>query len=364
MIPFLDLKAINQQHRQALIEAATRVIDSGWYVLGQEVKAFEKDFAKYIGAAECVSVANGTDALRICMQALGLGRDSKICTVANAGFYSSTAIISIGAHPIYVDVDLETNNINLEIFSKFLESTDIDAVVLTHLYGAAISDLIAIIELCRTKGILVIEDCAQAHGAKIDGRMVGTFGDIAAFSFYPTKNLGALGDAGAVVSSSPTYISNARSLRTYGWEKKYQVSTKFGSNSRMDELQAGFLSVFLPNLDSDNQRRRQIAEMYNEVLNKKSFIQPPKIEGEGYVAHLYVVRTEKRSLFENYFKENSVQTAIHYPIPDHRQPVVAQDISLANTEMLSAQVLTLPCRPDFNDSEIAYMLDVLRNIRD
>jgi len=338
------------------------VISSGNVILGQKVDAFENDFAQYLNISGCVSVANGTDALRICMLALGLGQDSKICTVANAGFYSSAAIISIGAQPVYVDVDPETHTMNIEIFSEFLESTHVDAVVLTHLYGSAVCDLILIIELCRIKGILVIEDCAQASGAKIEGKMIGTFGDIAAFSFYPTKNLGALGDAGAVVSNSSQYIAKARSLRTYGWEKKYQISTKFGGNSRMDELQAGFLSVFLPSLNSENERRRQIAEKYNEVLRGKSSIHTPRIQGEGYVAHLYVIRTEDRVTLEKYFTENAVQTAVHYPIPDHLQSIVANETSLLNTEMLSKQVLTLPCHPDLSDDEVDYMLDVLRNI--
>jgi dTDP-4-amino-4,6-dideoxygalactose transaminase len=297
------------------------------------------------------------------MLTLGLGQDSKICTVANAGFYSSAAIISIGAQPVYVDVDPETHTINFEIFSEFIESTHVDAVVLTHLYGSVVSDLNSIIDLCRVKGILVIEDCAQANGAKIEGKFVGTFGDIAAFSFYPTKNLGALGDAGAVVSNSSRYIAKARSLRTYGWEKKYQISTKFGSNSRMDELQAGFLSVFLPSLNSENERRRQIAEKYNEVLTGKSSIHTPRIQGEGYVAHLYVIRTDNRVVLEEYFAENEVQTAIHYPIPDHLQSIVTNEGSLLNTEMLSKQVLTLPCHPDLNEEEVDYMLDVLRNIK-
>jgi dTDP-4-amino-4,6-dideoxygalactose transaminase len=213
------------------------------------------------------------------------------------------------------------------------------------------------------KGILVIEDCAQANGAKFEGKLVGTFGDIAAFSFYPTKNLGALGDAGAVVSNSSRYIAKARSLRTYGWEKKYQISTKFGSNSRMDELQAGFLSIFLPRLNSENERRRQIAEKYNEVLKGKSSIHTPRIQGEGYVAHLYVIRTDNRVVLEEYFAENEVQTAIHYPIPDHLQSIVTNEGSLLNTEMLSKQVLTLPCHPDLNEKEVDYMLDVLRNIK-
>jgi dTDP-4-amino-4,6-dideoxygalactose transaminase len=331
--------------------------------LGQKVDAFENEFAHYLNIYGCVSVANGTDALRICMLTLGLGQDSKICTVANAGFYSSAAIISIGAQPVYVDVDPETHTINFEIFSEFIESTHVDAVVLTHLYGSVVSDLNSIIDLCRVKGILVIEDCAQANGAKIEGKFVGTFGDIAAFSFYPTKNLGALGDAGAVVSNSSRYIAKARSLRTYGWEKKYQISTKFGSNSRMDELQAGFLSIFLPSLNSENERRRQIAEKYNEVLTGKSSIYTPRIQGEGYVAHLYVIRTDNRVVLEEYFAENEVQTAIHYPIPDHLQSIVTNEGSLLNTEMLSKQVLTLPCHPDLNEKEVDYMLDVLRNIK-
>ena len=364
MISLFSLDRKISKFRSQIDKSFLDVISSGNVILGDKVDAFEKEFSSYINVSECVSVANGTDALRICMLALGLGPDSKICTVANAGFYSSTAIISIGAHPVYVDVDLETHNINFQILSNFLKNTHVDAIVLTHLYGSAISDLISIIDLCRTKGILVIEDCAQAHGAKIDGKMVGSFGDMAAFSFYPTKNLGGLGDAGAVISNSSIYISNARSLRTYGWEKKYHVSTKFGGNSRMDELQAGFLSIFLPSLNFENQRRRQIAEKYNEILSKKSSVQTPKIQGEEYVAHLYVIRTDNRSLLENYFSEKSVQTAVHYPIPDHMQSVVAQNVSLVNTENLSKQVLTLPCRPDFNEAEIEYMLDVLRNIKD
>lgn len=343
-------------------ESFSDVLASGSLILGEQVRKFESDFSKYLGGLDCVSVANGTDALRIALLSLGLSSGSKIGTVANAGFYTSTAILSIGAIPLYLDVDLSSSNLNAEIVNEFLNRESIDALVVTHLYGAAVSDIVEIVEVCRARGIYLIEDCAQSHGAQVKEKMVGTFGDVAAFSFYPTKNLGALGDAGAVVSAFSEISDLARSLRTYGWADKYEVVSKFGTNSRMDELQAGFLSLFLPYLDRDNDRRRKIALKYNHVLANKEDIRTPIIREQEYVAHLYVIQTSRRDSLIEYFRLNEVQTAIHYPLPDHLQPIMSKDISLPNTELLSNQILTIPCRPDFSDQEVDKVLEVLSGI--
>jgi aminotransferase EvaB len=363
MIPLFSLESKILNYREQLEDSFKRTLSSGNVILGEEVISFEEEFAKFLDVRHCISVANGTDALRIAMLALGLGTGSQIAAVANAGFYSSTAILSIGAIPVYLDVQYETRNLNFDIFSDFIKQKELDAIVLTHLYGSAISDIKKIVNMCTELGILVIEDCAQSHGSMVDGQRTGTFGDIATFSFYPTKNLGALGDAGAIVTNSELLANNARSLRTYGWGEKYFVESQQGSNSRLDAIQAGFLRIFLAGLEFENRQRREIALQYNEVLDRKFGISVPVINSNEYVGHLYVICSNRRARLQSYFAELGIQTAIHYPVPDHRQQIIDSKIQLPVTEKLSEEVLTLPCRPDLTKNQISKILFALEQIK-
>ena len=362
MISLFSLEAKISSYREKIEASFAQTLSSGNVILGDNVALFEKDFASFVGTDHCVSVANGTDALRIALLALGLDCDSKIGTVANAGFYSTTAILSIGATPVFFDVDHSSRHLSFEVFTDFVARNQIHAIVLTHLYGSAIADIEKIVNYCSAAGIHVIEDCAQSHGAEVNNRRTGSFAEIATFSFYPTKNLGALGDAGAVVTNSPELAERVRSLRTYGWKDKYEVNLGKGTNSRMDEIQAGFLNVFLTGLEKDNIRRREIALTYNSVLVDHPFIRTPIINSLEYVGHLYVLSSLRRNQHVAHLTESGIQTAIHYPIPDHKQKIIESSVQLPVTERLSLEVLTIPCRPDLTDGQVSLIAEVLENI--
>lgn len=293
----------------------TRVIDRHWYVLGEEVKSFEEEFAAYVGVQHCISVANGSDALELALRSLGIKPGDRVVAVANAGFYGSTAIHAVGATPVYVDVDPDTLTLCTEALAAVIESKPA-AVIVTHLYGQ-LADIEALVRIASDAGVPVIEDCAQAHGARRNGRMAGSFGTMACFSFYPTKNLGALGDGGAVVTNDAEMAGRVRQLRQYGWSQKYQVSLPGGRNSRLDEMQAAILRLKLPLLDGWNLQRRSIARRYNEAFAGLG-MQLPVSLGEDYVAHLYVIRVRDRARFAAALKEQQIGTDIHYPIPDPR----------------------------------------------
>ncbi|KPZ12184.1 DegT/DnrJ/EryC1/StrS family aminotransferase [Pseudomonas syringae group genomosp. 3] len=333
------------------ITPLTRTLDSHWYVLGQEVTHFESEFANYVGVSHCVSVANGSDALELALKGLNVGSGDKVVAVANAGFYGSTAIHAVGAQPVYIDVDPQTLTLYTEALKSVIVSKP-SAIIVTHLYGQ-LANIEAIVAIASSANIPVIEDCAQSHGARRDGKQAGSFGDIACFSFYPTKNLGALGDGGAIVTNSDTVASRVRQLRQYGWSKKYEVSIPGGRNSRLDEIQAAILRVKLPLLDTWNEQRRSIAKRYNAAF-KNFNMQLPCSTGEDFVAHLYVVRVENRAAFAAALKEESISTDIHYPIADHRQPAysVTQEFSLAETERTCDTVISLPCFPGLSDEEV------------
>jgi aminotransferase EvaB len=263
-IPIQDLKRHYQVMAVELKAVAARVLDSGWYVLGQEVRSFESEFAAYLGATECVSVANGTDALELALRAFAIGLGDEVCTVANAGMYSTIAILSVGARPVFVDIEPRTLTLcPNRLASRITDKTK--AIIVTHLYGC-MADIEAILKLAKGRGIPVIEDCAQAHGAKRLNRTAGTWGDIGCYSFYPTKNLGALGDGGALSTNDPKLAERLRRLRQYGWSSRYHSDDCGGRNSRLDELQAAFLRVKLPHLNAWNGRRQQIARAYNEAF--------------------------------------------------------------------------------------------------
>lgn len=334
-----------------------RVLDKHWYVLGTEVESFEKEFAAYVGLTHCVSVANGSDALELALKALGVGSGGQVVTVANAGFYASTAIRAVGAAPIYVDIDPISMTICPKALAECLDAKP-DAIVVTHLYGR-LADIETLAAMAREAEVPLIEDCAQAHGAKRSGRLAGSFGDIGCFSFYPTKNLGALGDAGAVVTDDARLAARIKQLRQYGWGQKYQVLLPGGCNSRMDELQAAILREKLPFLDHWNDQRRAIARRYNESFVHFG-LQLPAI-GEDYVAHLYVLRLAERESFIAALAARGVSTDVHYPIADHHQPAYSElsTIVLPHTEDACATVVSLPCFPGMDDAEVQQVIDAV-----
>jgi dTDP-4-amino-4,6-dideoxygalactose transaminase len=353
------LKAINDLHRhtlpiQAQLNAAvSRVIQSGWFVLGPEVTAFEKEFAAYCGTAHCVSLANGTDALELALRALDIGPGKTVLTVANAGMYSSVGILATGATPLYADISPDTLLLDVTAVKCLLDQHRVDAIIVTHLYGL-LADIEGIVQLAQARDIPVVEDCAQSHGATRQGKKVGSFGDIACFSFYPTKNLGALGDGGAIVTSRQDLADRVRQFRQYGWGSKYSVTLAGGRNSRLDEMQAAILRVKLPLLDQWNNRRRDIATRYSKGI-KHPKVTTPEIHGVEYVAHLYVVRSAERDRLKQHLTDAGIPSDVHYPIPDHAQAayrMLFTDSRLPVTEQACQEVLTLPCFPEMTDAEV------------
>ncbi|WP_338499733.1 DegT/DnrJ/EryC1/StrS family aminotransferase [Delftia tsuruhatensis] len=348
-----DLSKRVGAYQNDILSALKQVVNTGWLILGSEVKKFENAFAEYIGVSHCISVANGTDAIELSMKALQVKPGSLVATVANAGMYTSAAILAIGAEPYFMDVDVSTHNVSIAEVEKAIEM-GVDAVVVTHLYGAAVRDIEAIAGLCRKRGVALLEDCAQAHGALVNGKRVGAFGDAASFSFYPTKNLGALGDGGAIVTRSDETAERLRQLRQYGWTKKYHVGVPGGRNSRLDELQAAVLMVFLPHLDEANAKRRYIADLYDSLINHP-LVKKPGLSDESSVAHLYVIRSSARDSLFTHMRSQGILVEIHYPVPDHRQDILRnkyKEISLENTEILADEILTLPCYPEMSEDDV------------
>jgi len=338
------------------ISPLKRVVDSSWYVMGDEVKGFEAEFSAYVGVDHCISVGNGTDALEIALRGLGVGSGDQVVTVANAGFYGSTAIHAVGAIPLYVDVDAGSLTLSPTALAELLRQHKPAAVIVTHLYGqlAAIEE---IVRLAASAGVPVIEDCAQAHGARRNGKLAGSFGSISCFSFYPTKNLGALGDGGAVATNDARLAARVRQLKQYGWSRKYHVELQGGSNSRLDEMQAAILRVKLPHLDSWNMQRRSVAARYNKAFASLG-VKLPFSLGEDYVAHLYVLRVKDREKFASSLRQKQVSTDIHYPIPDHKQSayLTATPFSLPITERACETVISLPCFPGLPDEDVEQVI--------
>jgi dTDP-3-amino-2,3,6-trideoxy-4-keto-D-glucose/dTDP-3-amino-3,4,6-trideoxy-alpha-D-glucose/dTDP-2,6-dideoxy-D-kanosamine transaminase len=339
----------------ALRNAIDRVVSSRHYVLGKEVDAFEHEFSAFCGTKHCIGVANGTDALELALRALGVRRGSRVATVANAGYYTCTALDAIGADPVFVDVD---GTLTMSPASLAPVVAGVDAVVVTHLYGrlAAIEQLGA---LASRHGTPIIEDCAQAHGATRGGRRAGSFGTCGCFSFYPTKNLGALGDGGAIVTSSSELADELRALRQYGWKKKYEVSRAGGRNSRLDEVQAAILRAKLPRLAGWNDERRRIARRYCEGLGRLG-LATPQFDDREYVAHLFVVRSPERDALRAALAQEDIATDVHYPIADHRQGVrPASSTPLPMTEATCSEVVTLPCYPGLSNDDVDRVIDAI-----
>jgi dTDP-4-amino-4,6-dideoxygalactose transaminase len=362
LIPINDLTRPDGT-RQAEAAAIARVLADGPYFAGPATRRFEEDFATYLGVAHCAGVASGTDALTLALAAVGVGPASRVATVANAGFYCSLACRRLGADPVYVDVDPATATMDAARLADVADGS-LAAVVVTHLYGQA-ADMLRLLGVAQRWGVPVIEDCAQAAGARTRGRLVGGFGAAAAFSFYPTKNLGALGDAGAVATSDPDLLARVRSLAQYGWGRRFEVEHPNGMNSRLDEIQAAVLSVRLAGLDERNDVRRSILRTYREALggfgDRLFFTDDP-----SHVGHLAVVRVGDRTAARRALWERGIQTEVHYPVPDYRQPLlvaaskpVAAAASLPVTEALAGSVMTVPCFPTMTVAEIAAVADAL-----
>jgi dTDP-4-amino-4,6-dideoxygalactose transaminase len=340
-VPFNDLRAVQAPMAAELEAAARRVLQSGWYVLGPELEAFEAEFAAWHGVAHAVGVANGTDAVELALRALGVGRGDEVITVSHTAVATVCAVERAGATPVLVDVDEATFTIDARAAEAAVTART-RAIVPVHLYGHP-ADMDAVLALARRHGLAVVEDCAQAHGARWRGRLVGTLGDLGAFSFYPTKNLGALGDAGAVLAREGELATRLRRLRNYGQRERYE-HVEAGQNSRLDELQAALLRVKLARLDEHNEERRRLAGLYSQSL---AAVRTPVARAEAdHAYHLYVVRHPERDRLREALLADGVQTLVHYPAPVHRQPAFAhlreRSGTLDVTERLSAEIVSLP----------------------
>ncbi len=360
-IPFGDLKRQYESIRAELDEAALRVLAGGWYILGPETRAFEEAFAAFCGVGHAVGVGNGTEALHLALVALGVGNGDEVITVANAGVPGAVAIIQAGARPVYVDVDERSYNLDPGALKAAITSRT-KAIMPVHLYGR-MADMDAILAIAEQYGLAVIEDCAQAHGAIYRGRPAGSMGVCGCFSFYPTKNLGALGDGGMIVTGDAALADKLRRLRQYGWEHKYYSTEAGGINSRLDELQAALLRVKLRHLPTWNARRRQIAEMYDDLLVSADLALPEAPDDGEHVYHLYVVRSKQRDRLQAALRERGVGTDIHYPLPTHLQPIYARMAPAADlpmTERLAQEVLSLPIYPELTQAEVEAIAAAVR----
>jgi len=360
-----DPKANYLAHKEEIDQAIRRVLDSGWYILGQEGAAFEQEFAEYLGVSQAVGVGNGTDALEIALRACGVGVGDAVITVSHTVVATVAAIDLVGAMPILVDIDPATFTLDpnrLEDTIRQHQGSRIKAIIPVHLYGHPAA-MPAIMEIARRHDLYVIEDCAQSHGAAIKGRKTGAWGDLAAFSFYPTKNLGALGDGGAVVTNNAELAQKLRLLREYGWQRRY-ISDLPGMNTRLDEIQAAVLRVKLQYLDQENNQRRQLAEVYNSCLADTPLVLPEVGQDVETVYHQYVVKSQKRERLRDFLKDNAVGTLIHYPVPVHRQPAYQNRVGIGSgglpeTEKAVGEILSLPMYPQMTNAQAQQVAELI-----
>ena len=370
MIPFLDLKNINQQYREELIAACTRVIDSGWYIGGKELEQFEQNFAEYCGVKFAIGVANGLDALILTLRAwkeLGKLQDGdEVIVPSNTYIASILAITANDLVPILVEPDIETYNIDpLKIEEAITAKTKV--ILPVHLYGQ-LADMPTIMQIANKYKLLVLEDSAQSHGAEINGTKAGNWGDASGFSFYPGKNLGALGDAGAITTNDAELAQILKALRNYGSHEKYK-NLFVGVNSRLDEIQAAMLDVKLKHLDAEVNHRRTIAKMYLEGIKNPELSLPlSEVDASQYdqhVWHLFVIRSKKREALQQYLAENGVQTLIHYPIPPHKQQAYKEwnDLSYPISEKIHDEVMSLPIGPTLSLESAQQIIDLCNEFR-
>jgi dTDP-4-amino-4,6-dideoxygalactose transaminase len=361
MIPQANPRAQYVSHQAEIDQAIARVLDKGRYILGEEAAAFEREFAAYIGVRSGIGVGSGTEALHLALRACGVGPGDEVITVSHTAVATVSAIELCGASPVLVDIDPRSFTLDpTKLPAAITPRTK--AIIPVHLYGQS-ADLEPILDLARRHHVRVIEDCAQSHGALYRGKRTGAWGDMACFSFYPTKNLGAIGDGGFVATDDPQLAENARLLREYGWRQRY-VSDLAGWNTRLDELQAAILRVKLRTLDADNTRRRHLAALYDELLTASSVVLPPAMSYGEHVYHLYVVRSARRDELQAFLKERGVGTLIHYPVPIHLQPAYRGRMgdagSLPETERAAREILSLPMFPELTEAQVQQVAQAVR----
>ena len=362
MIKFLDLYKINERLRKEIHGKITQVLDSGWYLLGEETENFEQNFAKYCGVKHCIGVANGLESLNLIIRGYGFAQGDEIIVPANTYIASILAISENGCTPILVEPDINTYNINPDLIEKKITSKT-KAIMVVHLYGQAVQ-MQKIWALAQKYNLKIIEDSAQAHGAKYQNKRVGSLGDASGFSFYPGKNLGCVGDGGCVTTNDDELAQKIKALRNYGSHKKYH-NVFIGMNSRLDEIQAGILDIKLKFLDEDNQKRKEIAKYYRKNIKNSSIILPNVYAEDAHVWHLFVVRTKQRDNFQKYLLDNEIQTIIHYPIPPHKQECYKlwNNLSYPITEEIHKSVLSLPISPVMSDDEVKKVVEVINEYK-
>jgi dTDP-4-amino-4,6-dideoxygalactose transaminase len=365
-IPWASPAAQYRAHQKAIQAAIARVLDNGHFVLGEEVEVFERAFAQYCGVAHGVGVASGTDALELATRALGVGPGDEVITVSHTAVATAAAVLACGATPVLVDIDQASYTLDpSKIEAAITPRTK--AIVPVHLYGQA-ADMDAILALARAHRLRVIEDCAQCTGGRHGARRLGSLGDIACFSFYPTKNLGAIGDGGMVVTSDADLAARVRRLRQYGWDEARKTH-EIGRNSRLDPMQAAILAAKLPHLDADNARRAEIAARYDRGLADLPFIVPAVRANATHVYHLYVVRCDDRIGLMAHLRADQIGSAVHYAEPVHVQKGYAEKCllpkgGLAVTDAIVDKILSLPIYPELTDAEVGQVIASLRRYAD
>ena len=360
MIKFLDLQKINNRFRNEMDARIKDVLDSGWYLSGKWNDEFSKNFADFCGTQHAIGVANGLDAINLIIRGYGFGVGDEIIVPANTYIATILAISENGCTPVLVEPDINTYNINPDLIEEKI-TPKTRAIIVVHLYGQAVQ-MDKIWELAKKYNLKVIEDSAQAHGAIYNGRRVGNLGNASAFSFYPGKNLGALGDAGGVTTNDADLFAKVHAIANYGSDYKYHHIYK-GVNSRLDEIQAALLDVKLQYLDSDNKRRREIAKYYRENIKNPKIILPQTYDENAHVWHVFVVRTENRDSLCKYLEENGIQTNIHYPTPPHKQGAYSEwnNQSFPITEEIHRTVMSLPISPVMTDEEVHKVVEVVND---
>jgi dTDP-4-amino-4,6-dideoxygalactose transaminase len=357
-VPFLDLMKINQSIATELEDAFKRVHQSGWFIQGKELELFESEFASYSEVTNCVGVGNGLEAIHLLLKAYGIGPGDEVIVPSNTFIATWLAVTECGATPVPAEPDPQTHNISIAAIENAI-TPKTAAIIPVHLYGQP-ADMDPIVALANKHGLVVIEDAAQAQGARYKGKIAGGLGHAAATSFYPGKNLGALGDGGAVLTNDTELANKVRKLRNYGSNTKYKHDV-LGYNSRLDEMQAAFLRVKLRKLNDDNQRRKTIANLYSSALTNVDITLPHVPAWADPVWHLYVIRSKERDKLQHYLKDNGVETLVHYPIPPHLQACYAgvQFNSLPIAEQFAKQVLSLPISPVMIEEQIQHVIKVL-----
>ncbi len=360
MIPFLELKRQYHSIKGEVDSAIAGTFEKGNFILGEKVEAFEKAFAGYCNAKHCISVGSGTDALNISMMVLGIKSGDEVVMPSHTFVATAFAALNAGAKPVFADIDEKTYNISVSGIKKAVKSKT-KAILPVHLYGQY-CDMAQIMELASKNNLKVIEDCSQSHGAEYNGKRK-LFGNVACYSFYPTKNLGCYGDGGAVVTNDDEVADKLRLLRNYGQSKKYEHIT-FGYNTRLDEIQAAVLLVKLKHLDSWNEKRRKLASLYNELLGD-SVITPSEAGYARHVYYIYAVRSKRRDALQAHLEKKGVKTLIHYPIPVHKQKVFGSCNSqrLEVTERVASEILSLPMFPELTEAEVKEVAAAVNSFR-